>query len=160
MSGKVSASGLSPIWAMSRVGTKLYDSVANEVFISDSVVQIFDGNSASVSVSSQRLLSDTLRVGATWTGSPRFITRSGAEVSIAAKVEDYYSSFDNTYSDVFLVSYSPSVIGSRVPAEGEYQSGSKINRYFAKGVGMILEIVKDATGKIIFKKELTETRIN
>ena len=133
----------------------------NEAYISDSLIVSYFDKSNDPLTPRLILLHDTLQVGASWSAADNFLTSNGSAVSIRAVVEDYYpetSSAGKTYQEVFLVTYSSTVKGSQTPIEPEYRNKSRLSRYYARGVGDILERCLDGKDSLIWTNELLETR--
>lgn len=158
-SSSISSEGYSPIWQVKNPDTLSRNSILFDAYISDSLVEVYAGNSKDPMTGRQIRLRDTLRVGATWVAADNYLTANGARVQINAKVEDYYSETDNKFKDVFLVSYTSKVKGLQNPVELQYQNGSRVNRYYARDIGAFLEICKDFRDSVFCKSELIETRI-
>src|SRR5438105_4294651 len=154
--------GYSPIWQVKNSDTLSKDSIVFETYISDSVVEVYGGKSTDSLTPRQIRLHDTLRVGATWIAAPDYVTANGTHVQIKADVIDFYSqsSAPNNmlYNDVFLVSFTSTVKSSGIPEETQYQNGSRVYRYFARNIGVILERARNASDSLLWTKELLETR--
>lgn len=157
-SSSISSEGYFPIWQVKNPDTLGRNSIIFDAYISDSLVEIYSGNSKDPLIGRQVRLRDTLHVGASWIAADNYPTANGVHVQINAKVEDYYSETGNKFNDVFLVSYTSSVIGTQDPVETQYQNGSRVNRYYARNIGAFLEICKDFRDSVLWRTELIETR--
>ena len=134
----------------------------NEIYLSDTLIVSYFGRSDDTATPRLILLLDTLQVGASWMAASNFVTSNGTHVSIRAVVENYYSetiAAGEGYQDVFFVSYTVKVIGSQIPAEPWLQNGTHISRYYARGIGEILERCLDTNDSLLWTNELKETRI-
>ena len=154
--------GILPLSLFGISDTLRKDSVIHESYISDSLITMYYGNPTDPLTPKIILLRDTLKVGATWIAADNLITKNGAKVSIKALVENYYSesSFgNNTFKDMYAVSYTASLKGTQIPLEPQYQNGARLDIYYARDIGDILEICKDSRDSTVFKNELIETRI-
>jgi hypothetical protein len=156
-----SSDGFFPISQFTFSDTLKKDSLLNEAYISDSLIEWYFGKSSSPVTSKLIFLRDTLQVGAVWTSADNFITSNGTPISIKAEVLDYYlqtPSGGKIYNNVFLVSYTSTVKGTQIPLEPQYKNGARIDIYFASGIGEILEIAKDTANETLWTNELVETR--
>ncbi len=154
--------GILPLSLFGISDTLRKDSIINEGYISDSLIMMYYGNASDPLTPRIVLLLDTLKVGANWIAADNFLTKNGAKVGIKAVVENYYSETQagkSTYKDVYLVSYTSSLEGTQIPFEPQYQNGARLDIYYARDIGDILEICKDSRDSVVFKNELVETRL-
>lgn len=103
-----------------------------------------------------------LKVGESWIASSKLNTSNGSAVTMSALVDDYYSLTQvsgKQYSDVYHITYKISnVLSGLQPIEAEYQKGATMVVYYAKSIGPIYKITRDAFGNILSSDELIETR--
>ncbi|MFI5264051.1 MAG: hypothetical protein ACHQM6_06015 [Candidatus Kapaibacterium sp.] len=154
--------GFMPVSLLEFSDTLRKDSLISEAYISDSLIVMYFGKSSDSLTPREIMLRDTLEVGAGWNAADNFRTSDGAHVSIRALVEDYYpetNSAGKSYQDVFLVSYTVTVKGTEIPLESQYQNGVHLSRYYARGIGDILERCSDSKDSLLWTNELMETRI-
>ena len=153
--------GILPLSLFGISDTLRKDSIIHEAYISDSLIMMYYGNASDPITPRIVLLQDTLKVGANWIAADSFLTKNSAKVGIKALVENYYSETqagNSTYKDVYIVSYTSSLKGTQTPIEPQYQNGARVDIYYARDIGDILEICKDSRDSIVFKNELIETR--
>ncbi len=114
------------------------------------------------SVNAIARLHGLLKVGESWVASGAVNTSNGAVVTLSALIDDYYSLTQvagKQYSDVYHITYKISNVQTALqPVESEYQKGATMVVYYAKFIGPIYKITRDAFGNILSSDELIETR--
>jgi hypothetical protein len=161
-SADTTADGFSPISIYGYSDTSRSFQEFKQFFISERWIASY-GRSAKDLSTRTLLLSDTLKKGKSWVASDSFMTAGGAHSKIVATVDDYYPSIiaaNKEYADSYRVTFQSLSISSITPTQPEYKTNGRIVRYFARNVGIVLEIAYAPDNVMVWKNELVTTLSN